>query len=236
VHVFARKGATQEEFFHTFNTLHLAGKQIILSANCAPQELQLIEPRLVSRFEWGIVLPLKSLKADDMREMLIVKSQALQFPLPTKIADFLISTFTSNPKALIKAFEALVLRLHLDATNSISTLTLTATKTLLADLMDEEQKSAITPAKIIQAVAEQYGIRTEDILGKAQTRDCALPRQLAMHLCREHLKMPFMKIGDLFFRDHSTVMSSVRHIKKALDQDDREIVSSWNAIVKKLQT
>ncbi|WP_068466515.1 chromosomal replication initiator protein DnaA [Candidatus Protochlamydia phocaeensis] len=235
VHVFSRKGATQEEFFHTFNTLHLEGKQIILSANCAPQELQLIEPRLVSRFEWGIVLPLKPLKTEDMRLLLNTKAQALHFPLPTKIADFLLETFTSNPKTLIKALEALVLRLHLDSKNTLSSLTTTAAKTLLADLVDEEVKSAITPAKIIQAVAEQYGIRTEDILGKAQTRDCALPRQLAMHLCREQLKMPFMKIGDLFFRDHSTVMSSVKHIQKALDQDDREITGAWHAILKKLQ-
>ena len=80
VHVFSRKGATQEEFFHSFNTLHLEGKQIILAANCAPQELQLIiEPRLVSRFEWGIVLPLKSLSMDELRLMLQAKSQALNF-------------------------------------------------------------------------------------------------------------------------------------------------------------
>ncbi len=235
VHVFSRKGATQEEFFHTFNTLHLEGKQIILAANCAPQELQLIEPRLVSRFEWGIVLPLKPLKNEDIRQLLTAKSQALHFALPVKIADFLIETFTSNSKALIRALEALVLRLHLDSKNTLASLTPTAAKTLLNDLIEEEQKSAITSAKIIQAVAEQYGIRTEDILGKAQTRECALPRQLAMHLCRDQLKMPYMKIGDLFSRDHSTVMSSVKHIQKALDQDDRDISATWHAIIKKLQ-
>lgn len=235
VHVFSRKGATQEEFFHTFNTLHLQGKQIILSANCAPQELQLIEPRLVSRFEWGIVLSLKLLQADEIKTMLQAKAQALHFPLPAKILDFLVETFTSNPKALIKAFEALVLRLHLDAHHSAQHLSVTAAKTLLSDLFAEEQKSALTPPKIIQAIAEHYGIRSEDILGKSQTRECALPRQIAMHLCREKLKMPFMKIGDLFSRDHSTVMSSVKHIQKSLEEDHRDIAGSWHAIMKKLQ-
>jgi chromosomal replication initiator protein len=235
IDVFSRKGATQEEFFHTFNTLHLEGKQIILASSCSPQELQLIEPRLVSRFEWGIVLPLKSLKSEERRQLLMAKAKALHFDLPLKIANFLTETFKSNSKALIKSLEALVLRLHLDSNHSLSALSITATRILLSDLIEEEHKSALTPQKIIQAVAEQYGIRTEDILGKAQTRECALPRQLAMHLCRDQLKMPFMKIGDLFSRDHSTVMSSVKSIQKSLDQDDRELTGIWHLILKKLQ-
>lgn len=236
VHVFSRKGATQEEFFHTFNTLHLEGKQIILSANCAPQELQSIEPRLVSRFEWGIVLPLKPLQTKELISMLQAKAQALHFPLPTKISDFLVETFTSNPKALIKAFEALVLRLHLDSRYSIQNLSTTTAQTLLSDLLLEEQKSTLTSLKIIQTVAQHYGIRSEDILGKSRTRECALPRQIAMYLCREKLKLPFMKIGQLFSRDHSTVMASVKYIQKSLEEDNQDIVGAWHAILKKLQT
>ncbi len=236
VHVFSRKGATQEEFFHTFNTLHLEGKQIILSAHCAPQELHLIEPRLVSRFEWGIVLPLKPVHAEALKSLLQAKAQALRFPLPAKISDFLVEVFTSNPKALVKAFEALVLRLHLDSHHSLDNLSVAAVKALLSDLLNEEQKAALTPPKIIQAVAEYYGIRSEDILGKSQTRECALPRQITMHLCREKLKMPFMKIGDLFSRDHSTVMASVKHIQKSLEEDHRDITGAWHTILKKLQT
>lgn len=236
VHVFSRKGATQEEFFHTFNTLHLEGKQIILSANCAPQELQLIEPRLVSRFEWGIVLPLKSLQKEELKSLLLAKAEALHFVLPSKITELLTETFTSNPKALIKALEALVLRLHLDSYHTTQNLSVAAAKTLLSDLIIEEQKAALTTPKIIQAVAEHYGIRAEDILGKSQTRECALPRQIAMHLCREKLKMPYMKIGDLFSRDHSTVMASVKHIETVLEKDEhRDITGAWHAILKKLQ-
>lgn len=234
VHVFSRKGATQEEFFHTFNTLHLQGKQIILTTHCPPQELQLIEPRLISRFEWGIVLPLYPLSPTDLRQMLKIKAQALNFSLSPKLSDFLIESFSSHPKALIKALEALVLRLHLDAEHSIQTLALPAAEVLLADLLLEEQKQALTPTKIIQAVSEHYGVRTEDILGKAQTRECTLPRQLAMELCREKLKLPFMKIGAIFSRDHSTVMAGIKAIHKFLEQGQANLIDSRHAILKKL--
>jgi chromosomal replication initiator protein len=236
IHVFSRKGATQEEFFHTFNTLHLEGKQIILSANCSPQELQLIEPRLVSRFEWGLVLPLKIVPPEEYQNLLLAKSRALNFPLPKKIADFLLETFTSSPKALIKGLEALVLRLHLDTKHTLQNFSMLTAKNLLNDLILEEQKSTLTAQKIIQTVAEHYGIRTEDILGKSQTRECTLPRQIAIHLCRYKLKFPFMKIGDLFSRDHSTIMTSAKFIQKSLEANEREISNSWHAITKKLLT
>lgn len=236
VQVFSRKIATQEEFFHTFNTLHIEGKQIILGANCSPQELQFIEPRLISRFEWGIALPLKTIEGPNLHQMLMLKTRALNFPLPEPIIAFLVQTFTSNPKALTRALEALILRLHLDARHPVAALTPTAVKTLLADLIATEQHAALTPQAIIQAVADHYGLKSEDVLGKSQKRECVLPRQLAMHLCREKLKIPFMKIGELFSRDHSTVISSVRQIQTALDQDNLEMAGALHAIQKKITT
>lgn len=235
IHVFSRKGATQEEFFHTFNTLHLENKQIILSSNCSPQQLQYIEPRLVSRFEWGIVLPIKSLKKEAMHLLLNSKAQVLQFPLPAHLAEFLVETFISNSKSLIKALEAMVLRLHLDSSHQIQNLSIPAVKSLLSDLILEEQQRAVTHAIIIQVVAQQYGICPEDILSKGQRRDCVLPRQMAMYLCRHQLKLPYMKIGDIFSRDHSTVMSSIKQIQKALDKNDPEIPHTLQSIQKKLQ-
>lgn len=234
IHVFSRKGATQEEFFHTFNTLHLEGKQIILSANCSPQALQFIEERLISRFEWGVVLPVIGLQKEPLHQLLQTKAALLNFPLSEKIATFLTETFVSNPKALMKGLEALILRLHLDENHSLNSLTTASAKLLLKDLIEEEQKIAITPDKIIRAVAEHYGIRAEDILGKVQTRECSLPRQLAMYICRQHLKIPYIKIGDLFSRDHSTVMTSVRQIQKWMDQAEKHVATALHAILKKL--
>lgn len=233
-HVFSRKGATQEELFHTFNTLHLAGKQIILSANCSPSELQFIEPRLVSRFEWGIVLPLESLDKESLTRMVHKKMEALNFPLHSKIVEFLIETFTSNAKALSKAFEALILRSHMR--QSSHTLTLPVVKQMLSDLIQQEQQAVITPEKIIQKTVECFGIRSEDILGKSQNRDCVLPRQIAMYFCRHQLRMPFMKIGDLFAKDHSTVMSSVKVIQNGIDKNDILVTEPYQIILKKIKS
>lgn len=238
VHIFGKKWATQEELFHTFNTLHLAGKQIILSANCLPGELHFVEPRLISRFEWGIVLPLERPQKEEIRDILRTRASALKFALNPAVADFLVETFASSPKALTKALEALILRLHVSATGSrISStqLTVTFAQHLLTDLIKEEHDSKLNASQIIQQVAEYFGIRAEDILGKAQTRDCVLPRQIAMHLCRIKLKMPFTKIGDLFCKDHSTVISSVKVIQKSLDGSDKDICGPHHTILKTLR-
>lgn len=238
VELFSRKDATQEEFFHTFNTLHVEGRQIILSANCTPQELKLIEPRLVSRFEWGIVLPLEHLKKSEMIKVLTNKINALNFPLQDKVIEFLLQQFSRNNKSLVKALEALVLRTHLsqaEGRGPVLPLSLDVAQKYLEDLIKTEQQAVITPNKIIQTVAEFYGIRVDDILGKAQSRDCALPRQIAMHICRSHLQMPFMKIGDLFSRDHSTVMASVKQIQKNIDKSDNEVSGVITGILKQLK-
>lgn len=237
VHVFSRKGATQEEFFHTFNTLHLAGKQIILSANCSPQELQLIEPRLISRFEWGIVLQLEPLSPTEVNEVLYKKASTMGYPLNPKVLQFLLESFPTGPKSIIRALEALILRTHLNSSNKLAgstALTVSLAQHYLSDLIAEEEKLALTPQKIIQGVADHFGIRVEDLQGKSQARECVLPRQLSMHLCRFQLNLPFMKIGDIFTRDHSTVMSAIKRIQESLDKPDAEIVDAHFSILKKL--
>lgn len=238
VQVLSRKWATQEELFHTFNSLHLAGKQIILSANCSPGELQFIEPRIISRFEWGIVLTLEQLAPETIKEALLNKSMAMNFTLNPRVIDFLTETFNNNLKSLNRALEALILRSHLNSqTSRYSSTQLTAAnvKHLLSDLIVEEEKNALNPQKVIQHVAEFFGIRNDDILGKAQSRDCVVPRQIAMYFCRMQLKIPFKKIGDLFLKDHSTVMSSVKNIQKGLDESNEDIVQAHHAILKKIK-
>lgn len=234
VDIFSRKTATQEELFHTFNALHLAGKQILLTANTPPGELKLIEPRLISRFEWGVVLPLDQLKREEVGQLLEKKTRALQFPLHPKAIAFLIETFASGTKSLHRALQALMLRSHISPQQTSTQLSIPQIRHVLADLILEEEQAALTPAKIIQVVAEYFGIRSEDILGKAQTRDCVLPRQVAMFLCRSELKLSYVKIGEIFVRDHSTVMSSVKAIQKAIEKDVREISSPYHTILKKL--
>ncbi len=232
IEIFSRKSATQEEFFHTFNTLHVEGKQIILSANCSPGELKYIEPRLVSRFEWGIIVPLQMLDQEKMRAVLIQKIKKASFHLDEQIIDFLLEIFSGNLKGLVRGIEALMLRTHLSPGGP---LTIERVRHILADLIQEEEKAELTPGKIIRTVAEYYGIRMDDILSKSQARECALPRQIAMHLCRDKLQLPYMKIGDIFSRDHSTVMASVRQIQKGLDTKNHEISGSVKGVLSLLQ-
>ena len=239
VQLFSRKKATQEELFHTFNTLHIAGKQIILAADCPPGQLESIEPRLVSRFEWGVALPLAAAKKAELGKILAAKLIALDLELDNRSRDFLLQTFPSSTKSLTRAIEALVLRMHLDPKimkpGSGRVLTLPVVRPLLEDLAREEQEEVVTPESIVNAVAEHYGIRPEDILGKSQAQECTMPRKVAMYLCRSTLEMPFTKIGRTFSRDHSTVMSSVKQVKKQLNEQNSDFFAAVNQVQRRLQ-
>ncbi|MBS0604036.1 MAG: ATP-binding protein [Verrucomicrobia bacterium] len=238
VHVFARKDATQEEFFHTFNTLHTTGRQIILSSKCAPALLEEIEPRLVSRFEWGINVHFEKLDSADLRRVLGKRCEAFNFPLSEEVAGFLIESFPSS-KSLNKAFEALVLRCHLESDarhkRNSRLIDIESAQRMLSDLCSLEKKAALSPEKIISVVSSIYGIRTEDLLGKSQAQECSLPRQIAMYLCRQDLKMPFQGIGQIFGRDHSTVMTSIKQIEKKIQTPDRELLATLSEIKSKIQ-
>ncbi|MGM0440128.1 MAG: chromosomal replication initiator protein DnaA [Chlamydiota bacterium] len=240
IQIFSGKGSTQEEFFHTFNSLHVDNNLIILGADCPPQELKAIEPRLVSRFEWGITLPLEPLDRETMGKVLIFKAKAMDFPLNDKVTQYLLETFSSSTASLTRALESLVLHTHLEQSEgkgpSAADVDLDVAKIYLAELARKEKHSQLTPQRIIQIVAEFYGLRSSDILGKGQTREVTQPRQIAMHLCRQKLKMPYTKIGKTFSRDHSTVMSSIKQIQKSLDDKDQEIHGAINGITRTLES
>ncbi len=233
VHLLARKAATQEEFFHTFNTLHTAGKQMIFSSKCAPSFLEEIEPRLVSRFEWGINIHFKKLNSSELKQMLLKRCDTLNFLLADDVSDFLVHTFPSS-KSLNRALEALVLRSHLqeDARHKRNSQTIDKkiAEKMLGDLIEKEQKTALSPERIIATVSSIYGVRNEDLLGKSQSQDCSFPRQIAMYLCRQELKLPFQGIGRIFNRDHSTVMTSIKQIEKRIEASDAELLTSLNEI------
>lgn len=224
-----RKNATQEELFHTFNTLHTQNTQMIFTANCLPRALTGIEERLISRFEWGINLTLDRLGETELLAVAEKRSQMLQFPLKPALTEFLTKTFP-NLKSLTKAVEALVLRTHIKKISPLE-LNVEIAKELLLDLIDIEQEEKLTPDKILKLVADKFGIRIDDILSKSQSRDIALPRQIAMYLCRTELKMPYIKIGSLFARDHSTVMSSIKRIMQGIESNKTDIfetISEFN--------
>jgi len=219
VDVLSNKFATQEEFFHTFNTLHVLGKPIVLAAALAPSKLTEIEPRLMSRFEWGISIPLE---VGNVEAILQKKAALWKLRLADDVIAFLAREFPKNP---LLALQALSLRMK-----GLAALNVEKAESLLQDLLLHEQKQMPSPEKIVQAIAAHYGIRPEDILGKSQTREMALPRQIAMFLCRKQLELPFQKIGKIFGRDHSTVMGSIRQVQKSVDEKKPEILAALAAL------
>jgi chromosomal replication initiator protein len=212
---FGGRMATQEEFFHTFNALHTMGKQIILSSQFPPSKLQDIESRLISRFEWGIAV---GMEKTDLSQVLKQKAIEWNFPLEKELLDFLLAKFPIDP---IIALQALTLRMQ--TKDPIST---TAAAHILKDLIEKEASKARTPDGVVKMVATHFGIKKEDVLGKAQSKEIALPRKIAMYVCREVLKMPFQAIGKFFDRDHSTVMSSVKQMQGQLDAKNEEILEA----------
>jgi ATPase involved in DNA replication initiation len=226
VHEIARRSATQEELFHTFNALHTSGKPIYLTSRLPPKALLEIEARLVSRFEWGITLQLEHLPKEGMQTVLLNRAKSLSFSLSSDVLEFLLETFHRNTAVLLHALHTFVLRSHLNKTSPPSV--------LLADLIEKEKKSETTAPKIMETVAAFYGLSPEDLVGKSQSRDVALPRQVALYLCRIELKLPYLKIGALFGRDHSTVMTSVKQIEKKIKEEEKELISALAEIRQKL--
>ena len=226
-HLFARRNATQEEFFHTFNALHTQQRLIIISAEEKPGHLQDIEPRLISRFEWGITLNLELPDSTVLRQILQKKALVLDLKPPLNLFEFLLQRFSSNPAASIEALHAIALR-------SPKNFELSHIEHILSDLLRKESDAALTCDKIIEKTAHYFGIRAEDLTGLSQMRECAQPRQIAMFLCRNILRIPFQGIGRIFNRDHSTVMTSVKQVKSAIDDNEKKITEPLEAISRTL--
>jgi len=228
IHQLAHRSATQEELFHTFNTLHVAGKQIILAGSSIPSQLEGIEPRLTSRFEWGLVLPFHSLSAQEQKEYYQKRIQEKKLDLSEEVERFLLENLTSV-KSLQSSLDTMGLR------KGKQEITVPLVQKWLEPLLEDQRKKALTPEKIIQSTGEIFEIPASDILGRSQNQDCSLPRQVAMYLCRSVLKMPYLKIASVFSRDHSTVMTSVKSVEKKLGEHDDVMLSTINSIKNKLK-
>lgn len=202
----AKKFATQEEFFHTFNVLHTKGKQIVLSSTLPPSKLPEIEQRLLSRFEWGISL---SLGSPPPIEILAKKATLWNLSYSKELLSYLAEEFPEDP---LLAIQALRLR-----TKGMSSLTPEKASQFLQDLLAKRRANKATPEKILSNTASHFGIRVEDILGKSHKKEFAYPRQIAMYFCRTKLQLPYQKIGAIFGRDHSTVMASIRQIQASME-------------------
>lgn len=220
----ANRSATQEELFHTFNALHLTGKLILLAGRKSPAEIEGIEPRLTSRFEWGLILPFLPLTAEERKEWFAKTCAERKLSLLKEVEIFFLENFMTIA--------------HLtEALNRVPQgpfLSLDFVKGRIEPLIKKFQQMMLTPEKIIQITAEVFEIGASDLLGRKQDQTSSLSRQMAMYLCRDLLKIPFLKIGEIFSRDHSTVMTSIKNIEKKMKEHDNVILSQLQEIKSRL--
>ena len=210
------KESTQEEFFHTFNTLYDANKQIIISSDRLPNEIPKLEERLRTRFSMGLTTDIQPPDYETRIAILRKKAQADNLQIPDDVFDYIAEHIHSN----IRELEGVLVRLSAFSNLSHRNIDLNLTKECLQGLITPNEPVIITGELILKKVAEYYKIRVEDFTSKKRTKQIAYPRQIAMYLCREMTNLSLPKIGELFGgRDHSTVIHACEKIADELRTD-----------------
>ena len=226
------KERSQEEFFHTFNTLFDGHKQIVLSSDRPPSEIANLEHRLVSRFEWGLTAELQPPDVETRTAILRKKALTLHIKLRDEIFDFLANRIRTN----VRRLEGALMRVASFASLSGKELTNEVVEHLLKDILNEEARHAVTIEQIQRRVAEHYDVRLADMTSKRRPANIAFPRQIAMYLARELTKFSLNEIGDAFGgRDHGTVLHACKLVKKRMVEQDniRQTISFIDSSLKR---
>ncbi|MER6707997.1 chromosomal replication initiator protein DnaA [Streptomyces fumanus] len=211
----ADKESTQEEFFHTFNTLHNANKQIVLSSDRPPKQLVTLEDRLRNRFEWGLITDVQPPELETRIAILRKKAVQEQLNAPPEVLEFIASRISRN----IRELEGALIRVTAFASLNRQPVDLGLTEIVLKDLIPggEDSTPEITSTAIMSATADYFGLTVEDLCGSSRGRQLVTARQIAMYLCRELTDLSLPKIGALFGgRDHTTVMHADRKIRNLM--------------------
>ncbi len=225
----AGKESTQEEFFHTFNTLHGQDKQIIVSSDRPPKSLVTLEERLRSRFEWGLSADIQA--PDFETRLAILRSKAER--TGRQISDEILESIAKQVQSNIRELEGALNRIIAFADLSGSALTPSLVEVALSDLLPN--RSDLEPEKIVTQVADYYKLSVEKLMGRDRTKDVAYSRQIAMYLLREVSKISFPQIGEaLGGRDHSTVMSAIEKIKDQYKSGDGRVKKDVDFLTQKL--
>lgn len=212
----AGKDASQDEFFHTFNALHQAHKQIVVTSDKYPHEIEGLEERLKTRLAWGLIADIQPPEMETRIAILHRKAESCKIRLPDDVAHFLASQVTSS----VRELEGALLRLSAFASMSHCEISLQQARDYLSPVFRRSGGDQISSEKICETVASYYDLRSADLKGQSRQKPIAFARQIAMWLCRAHLSMSLPEIGRLFGgRDHTTVLSSLRKIGELRESD-----------------
>ncbi|MEU7552461.1 chromosomal replication initiator protein DnaA [Streptomyces sp. NPDC044571] len=229
----ASKESTQEEFFHTFNTLHNANKQIVLSSDRPPKQLVTLEDRLRNRFEWGLITDVQPPELETRIAILRKKAVQEQLNAPPEVLEFIASRISRN----IRELEGALIRVTAFASLNRQPVDLGLTEDVLKNLIPGGEDSApeITASDIMAATADYFGLTVDDLCGSSRSRVLVTARQIAMYLCRELTDLSLPKIGAQFGgRDHTTVMHADRKIR-ALMAERRSIYNQVTELTNRIK-
>jgi chromosomal replication initiator protein len=215
VHALAGRERTQEEFFHTFNTLHTQRAQIVLTSDKVPKDIPGLEERLRSRFEWGLIADLQPPDLETRVAIVEKKAELEGIPLTHEVALFLADQVASN----VRELEGALTRLGAHASLHRYEITVDTAREVLASLRPTRHSPRVTYDGILAVVCERFGLRPSDLASRRRSRHIALPRHVAMYLCRRLLNTSFPRLGELFQRDHSTVIHGVTSIERRVKDD-----------------
>ncbi|WP_069999903.1 chromosomal replication initiator protein DnaA [Cellulosilyticum sp. I15G10I2] len=226
----AGKERTQEEFFHTFNTLHEANKQIIISSDRPPKEIETLEDRLRSRFEWGLIADIQSPDLETRIAILRKKAEIESLSVPEDVLLFIARTVISN----IRELEGALNRILAFSSLTNKPITVELANEALKDLISKDKPKVITAEYIQEIVASFFHLKQEELKSSKRTRSIAYPRQIAMYLCRKLTDLSLPKIGEKFGgRDHTTIIHGFEKISKEL-QTDVELSQIINELESKI--
>jgi chromosomal replication initiator protein len=221
----AGKERTQEEFFHTFNTLYESNKQIVITSDRPPKDITTLEERLISRFEWGLTTDIQAPDYETRIAILRKKSQSENLNVPTEVIDFIAEKIPSN----IRQLEGALTKLVAFSTFTKNELSVPLAQDILKDIIPLENKK-VSINQIQKTVSDYYNIKVNSLLSKKRTKDVVLARQVAVYLSRELTDLSLTSIGEAFGRrDHTTIIHSFTKIKNKIEKD-----KSFNAIIKNL--
>ena len=211
------KESTQEEFFHTFNTLYESKKQIIISSDKPPKEIETLEERLRSRFEWGLTVDIQSPDYETRMAILRKKEELEGYNIDNEVITYIATNIKSNIRELEGALTKVMAYSRLNKCE----INLKMAEEALKDIISPGAQREVTPELIIQIVAEHFGLTPQDIASQKRTKEIVYPRQIAMYLCRDMLATPLQTIGSfLGGRDHTTIIHGADKISSDLKKDE----------------